>query len=136
MTLSPLSRERALPSRAPHSVPLHIFQDSGRQWPGRQSTKTGKRVASLCSESAVGCSRSQETTQIVYIWSPPPTVTKGKEIQSTLGKKAGSDGMNIGTMSRVRQVECFVSNRSDRKKGTHSLQSYVEPRNPDLPVNP
>lgn len=44
--------------------------------------------------------------------------------------------MNIGTMSRVRQVECLVSNRSDRKKGTHSLQSYVEPCNPDLPVDP
>lgn len=32
--------------------------------------------------------------------------------------------MSIGTMSRVRLAECLVSNRSDRKKGTHSLQSY------------
>lgn len=103
--------------------------------PGRQSTKTGKRGASLCSKSAVGC-RSQETTQIGYIWSPPPTVAKGKQIQSTLGEKAGGDGMNMGTMSRVRQAEYLVSNRRDRKKGTHSLQSYVEPGNPDLPVDP
>lgn len=44
--------------------------------------------------------------------------------------------MSIGTMSRVRLAECLVSNRSDRRKGTHSLQSYVEPRNPDLPVDP